>query len=669
MEKLISILLWCLVLLSAAAFPQSLPEPPRQPRPAWWREQGVVMAGGWEPLAPRLRGGGADDYEKKLDTWRYEHSEELGRRLKEMGFNLIMIPLYKGASLADERAGMEDAKRFTAILHKLGLKVGCYTFSGTILYESMLAEQPSARDWLILDHRGDPTVYTGRYYRRWVNRTHPGVRALMREVVRYAVQEARVDLVHFDNYMVAPAYEPYSVKQFREFLKQKYTPEQRVRRYGFSVVDYVEPPPPPRDQESEQLEADPLYQDFLDYRCQAQADTYRELAEYARTLNPEVLLECNPHGYYGHLNQNVIKIGSVDHTRMLQYGSAFWDEGHASRLENDVMITRFRSAKLGRWYGNMVFQYTPDRVSMAESMAGNLQCLGNPAWYEGRDIVPTPSMRPARIDDATLSYVKFFRGHQELFRDADEIAEVGVLHTYENSAYGPPEARSRSAAFEQALYQGKIPFTLVPSRFPGDLGRFRVLVMADLALVSDPLLGAVREFVRRGGGLVLTGLAAKFDEQRHRRERPGLEDLFAGRFGEKTIYAKLGAGRAVYVPYVQLPPEYMLGMQPVNRRQLLAAVRWAAGGPFAVDVQAPESVTMNLYRQPSGRRLLHLVNYDDAHPVAGIDVVLRPATARGLVTMLSPDLKKNVPLAATRNGGALRFRVPKLDVYALLAIE
>jgi hypothetical protein len=78
------ILILCLVLLSAVAFPQSLAEPPRQPRPAWWREQGVVMAGGWEPLAPRLRGGGADDYEKKLDTWRYEHSEELGRRLKEM---------------------------------------------------------------------------------------------------------------------------------------------------------------------------------------------------------------------------------------------------------------------------------------------------------------------------------------------------------------------------------------------------------------------------------------------------------------------------------------------------------------------------------------------------------------------------------------------------------
>jgi hypothetical protein len=661
------ILIICLLLLSGVALPQTLSEPPRQVRPAWWREQGVAIAGGWEPLAPRLRGGGADNYEKKLDLWRYEHSEELGRRLKEMGFNLIMIPLYKGASLADERAGMEDAKRFTAILHKLGLKVGCYTFSGTILYESMYAERPSARDWLILDPRGNPATYNGRYYRRWVDRSHPGVRALMRELVRYAVQEARVDLVHFDNYMVAPGYEPYSVEQFRQFLKKKYTPEQRAQRFGFPGVDYIEPPPP--GPEPEKLDADPLVQDFVDYRCQAQADTYRELADYARSLNPEVLVECNPHGYYGALGRDLNRIGAVDHTRMLPYGSAFWDEGHASRLENDVMITRFRSAKLGRWYGNMVFQYTPDRVSMAESMAGNLQCLGNPVWYEGREIVPTPSMRPASVDSATLNYVKFFRGHQELFRDAEEIADVGVLHTYANSAFGPPETLSRAAAFEQALYQGKIPFTLVPDRYPGNLGRFRVLAMPDLALVSDRLLDAVREFVRKGGGLVLTGDVARFDEQRHRRERPGLEDLFAARFGAKILYAKPGAGRAVYVPYVQLPPEYMLGMQPVNRRQLLDAVRWAAGAPLAVDVRAPESVTMNLYRQPSGRRLLHLVNYDDAHPVAGIDIVLRPATGRGAVTMFSPDLKTSLPIAATREGGALRFRIPKLDIYTLLAVE
>ena len=103
----------------------------------------------------------------------------------------------------------------------------------------MLAENPGARDWLLKDQNGNYTFYNGRYYRRWANRSHPGLRAHLREVVRYAVQEARVDLVHMDNYMFGPGYEAYSVDQFRQFLKKKYSPMELVRRLGFSVTDFI----------------------------------------------------------------------------------------------------------------------------------------------------------------------------------------------------------------------------------------------------------------------------------------------------------------------------------------------------------------------------------------------------------------------------------------------
>jgi len=46
---------------------------------------------------------------------------------------------------------MEDAKSFAEICDWLGLRVGCYTSSGTILYETMLAEYPDAMDWVTHD--------------------------------------------------------------------------------------------------------------------------------------------------------------------------------------------------------------------------------------------------------------------------------------------------------------------------------------------------------------------------------------------------------------------------------------------------------------------------------------------------------------------------------------
>ena len=128
------------------------------------------------------------------------------QNLKEFGFNFVMIPIYKRFGLETERATMEEVKRFTEVCHRLGVRVGVYAFSGTIGCESVVAENPGAREWLVWDREGKSIPYGAQYYRRWVNRSHPEVRAHLKEVVRYAVQEAMVDLIHLDNYHVAPGH-------------------------------------------------------------------------------------------------------------------------------------------------------------------------------------------------------------------------------------------------------------------------------------------------------------------------------------------------------------------------------------------------------------------------------------------------------------------------------
>jgi hypothetical protein len=657
---------------------KSFPEPLRQKRPAWWREQGLVMAGvNWESLLPRLRFGSAGqpqafmDYDEKMAIWRREHSEEVAQRLKDMGFNFLMIPLYKGGGLKAERTSMEDAKRFTEICHRLGLRVGCYTSSGTILYESLLAEIPEAKDWFILDQNGKYATYEygPLYFRRWANRSHPGYRKLMRELVRFAVEEAKVDLIHLDNYLYGPGYEPYSVRQFREYLKSKYSPEERTRRFGFAEVECIEPPPAPLH--ADDFNGDPLYRDFVDYRCEVLADTYRELAEYARSLNPEIVMECNTAGYVGELNRS-LDIGTVDHTRLLQWGGAFWDEGYPTRLENGIVPSKFRSMMLGRQYGNMVFLYTSDRVAMAESMAFNLQSAGCAAWVNGDDIIPYLSKYDAKqFDPQVLALIRFFRREQQYYRDAELIADVGVLSTYANTAYGPCITRKRWAALTQALYQGKVPFILVPDRCPGDLSRFQVLVLADLAVVSDELVDVVRRYVQQGGGLVMTGQAAEFDEQNHRRKQPGLADLFPEPLADKVLHAKPGKGRAIYIPRVVIPEKFQMWMLPENRAELLEAVRWATNGPLQVEVKAPETVAMSLFAQPGGRHLLHLVNYDQDHPVRDIDVTVQlPSENRiASIRMVSPASDETRTLAVAQTGRAVHFTVPRLEVYGLLVIE
>lgn len=630
----------------------------------------------WESLLIRVRGGNPNfpqafvSYEENIAIWQHEHSRKIAVRLKEMGFNFVMIPLYKGGGLKAERNSMEDAKQFTAICHDLGLRVGCYTFSGTVLYESMLAETPEAHDWFILDRDGKYSTYEPWYFRRWVNRSHPGFQAFLRQVVRFAVEEAKMDLLHFDNYFIGPGYEEYSVQQFRHYLSQKYTPAERTRRFGFTEVSHIQPPPAPP--QVDVYNGDPLYQDFIDYRCEALSNTYRDLADYARSLNPEIVVECNPGEYIGELNTS-LGIGSVDHNRLIGWGNAYWDEDQPATLKDGVMTSHFRSQIIGRQFNNMVFNYTGDRVAIAESMANNLQCLGCAAWVTGEEIMPSTILYDSEakeFDPAVLASIRFFHDYQHYYRDADPLSDVVVLNTFSNTAYGPAVTRQKWTAFTQTLYQGKIPFTLMSDRLPGDLSRVRVVVLADLALISDDLLAAVRSYVQQGGGLVMTGQAARCDEHGYPRKVPGLAELFTEPLKDRVVQAKPGRGRAIYVPHITTPDKFRVGMLPQNHAQLLEAVNWAANGPLQITVRAPEAVTMNLYSHPSGRRMLHLVNYDKKRPVQEIEVTLRLPSEKQVSSarLLSPDFDGKT-IATEQVGATVRLSVPLLQTYALLVIE
>ena len=105
-------------------------------RPRWMDEPGIVMAGNWEEPSFRARRMGQTNFmlpPERLAAYRREHSPEMIARLKELGINFLMVHGYKGAGMATEAAGMEEARQFAALAHKAGLRVGTY-IGGTMLY-------------------------------------------------------------------------------------------------------------------------------------------------------------------------------------------------------------------------------------------------------------------------------------------------------------------------------------------------------------------------------------------------------------------------------------------------------------------------------------------------------------------------------------------------------
>jgi glycosyl hydrolase family 42 (putative beta-galactosidase) len=660
--------------------PASLPR-------AKWIENGIIDAGGsHEPYSFVVRRGG-----HRLDAYqRYQNaqSEEVIRRLKDNGVEVFHTHFYKGAGMVHEKAEMEDAKRVAEIAHRYGLKVDSYLQWNTMLYETFFAEEPRAKDWVQRDADGRPILL--RYGHQQSFRYRPCFSnqeylEYLKKLVRYAVEEVKTDFIHFDNYDLSPEPDschcPHCVRGFRDSLCRKYTPERRKERFGFDNVDYVNPPRwnRPNPPEKMQIIYDPGIQEWIDYRCHSMAEALRQMAEYAKSMNPEVVIEVNPHGITG---GNRAWEAGLDHARFLNYTEVFWtEEGNKPAYRSDGRLTStIRSYKLARAFRNVLFNYiSGDAASMAEGLSFN-QTIG----FVGSDPIP-PEM---------LKYIAFYRRHRDLYVGAQDSGTVALLRSYPSITYNQPRVQLGTILMEQALIQARIPFDLVFDQHLKDLSKYRVLILPETECLSDEQLAQVRRFVENGGGLIATGQAGMYDEWRRVRVKPGLEgliDVRAEAVGyqesvEQTEISGAGTrkevakGRVVYFPAVQYDgpvPEHAdyfeIGSRfwklPKNWMEITESVRWAARNEIPATITGPLYLVANVVDQPEKRRrMIHLVNYNSGKvpEIAGVRVTCRlpDGAVPKEVTLYSPDLNapRTLPPANT-------IAVPPVKVYSVVAVS
>jgi hypothetical protein len=378
--------------------------------------------------------------------------------------------------------------------------------------------------------------------------------------------------------------------------------------------------------------------------------------------------------------------------------------------------------------------YPHERYSVAEARHKAFEGLANGVFP---NFWSTPAMKPVfsvlrrqaeYYDFGRTKPVKFL-GLVRDFRPspAQQTAPLAAGVTYSRDRFMAPYVGAYSA-----LMRSGLPLvSLHRSGFERQLSGFRVLMLANTALLSRPQLEAVREFVRRGGGLVCTHETSLYDEEGTRRADFGLADVLgvhyrgmlrsadrsvqiaspqhpvvAGLRGsvlhhdepltvvraesaevlaylrdEKAPSAELpailvhqfGQGRVVYLP------GRWCAMQCQNldsriERLFAAAVRWAAQEPPPVETRAAATVGVTLFEQPQ-RRILHLLNYrrdsqyrSDA--VQAIDnVAVAMAVPAGSQVRRIHRLWEPAELPFRQKGDRATFNLGKFGEYEAVAVE
>jgi hypothetical protein len=674
---------------------------PNAERLSWLRE-GIVAAAYWEPLEFYVRRGDApQDVTKR---WNEDFNEATVKRYKELGVNLLVMPLHKGMGLKAEAGSIDATRMLTEIAHRYGIKVAGYVGS-TMFYETFYLEEPDGPGWEQVDARGRPMYYNygDQTFRHAACRNNPGYRAFIHNVVRVGIDDIHLDMFHFDQLQWWP--EPWSChckycqEGFRTYLRKKYTDDQLKARFGFVNLHGIRVPDfnldsPPVSSPSELK--DPLRQEWARFRCASLAEWWEETHEYIRKLNPQVALLGNPTMTPAN---NCGFICGVDVQQLLPHSEFIWtEEENQPRWTSDGrLVSMIRSYKSVRCMGKSLFitqglekvrgEHTgvrmegPPSLRLAEAIAYNYLNMGVlvGGWEFGSN----------RLTPQTQRYVEFFRSHNKDLVDTTPITDVAILRSFASIQFNPGASNVSTMLFEQTLIQCKFPFGIIFDAHMNDLSKYKVLVLANQDALSDDQIDQVRRFVEAGGGLVATEHTSMQTEWRKQRNGFGLADVLGidvppdDQMSIHPIKREFGKGRVVYIPRIEpelTPPPAMMSHSftnqywklPKNYEDLTDALRWVARQEFSVHVEAPLWVTIELAEQRSTNTwLLHVLNFREDQPLADIPVQIRTPVGMRLreAVLESPDgLEKQTLRASTRTGVA-SFLIPKLDVYDLVLMQ
>ncbi|MFS0724758.1 alpha-amylase family protein [Paenibacillus sp. 1P07SE] len=125
--------------------------------------------------------------------------------------------------------------------------------------------------------------------------------------------------------------------------------------------------------------------------------------------------------------------------------------------------------------------------------------------------------------------MQWHEANEAYLYNREPAASIGLVWSEDNTDfYGRQDAKERVAlpwrGFVRAMIRARIPFVPVHAdHIERDAGSLQVLILPDLAAMSDSQCEAVRRFAMQGGSLVFTGATATRDEWGEIREVSPLE--------------------------------------------------------------------------------------------------------------------------------------------------
>ena len=609
--------------------------------------------------------GGIDGNAKWVKPWLDWWDAEAPALMEELGFNWLHGRFYKGMGWEEEKKDFPNVRKFVRNCHAHGVHALAYVQFSTLYPEPMKREVPGLEDWAQVGPTGERNTYYGQYFRWMPCVTCDDWVAYVKRMCTIALAEGGFDGVMFDNVFSFACYCPRCERAFRDYVQA--IPD-KAARFGFDDLSHVvQPRGVPRSGEVR----DPVQQAWYRWRTERMARVLGELRAHIKSVKPDAVVSGNPHPYR-YAPDELARERGLD---MYAMDRAFdliimQSDNFPEVTKEGMVINRVRDLKMAQARGKVLVALCDSDAKVTEARERNyLLPLMEDAMFGGvptdRTIV-SPRRVPGFVDRGVVA------------RRRPQLAKFNALLADRRAAFaapthGPvklfvpssalmfsPAAHLALAAAEEILLRNRVPWNYAVSRAdeafraPADC---EVLVLPGTSCLSDAEIGGVLAYARKGGRLVVTGEAGRYDEWNAERftsplmdELKAHPDLYPGAVLRAAPDA-LPSARLGWVSRVAAPADGGAALAAD-----LARTGWRA--PVQV-VGAPPHVFAEYKRTAKGYAV-HLLNYDPSVPVSGARLVA-PGAARATFTEPFGAEPGARPVA----DGAL----PDFSQYALVEVE
>ncbi|MGC9003929.1 MAG: beta-galactosidase trimerization domain-containing protein [bacterium] len=242
---------------------------------------------------------------------------------------------------------------------------------------------------------------------------------------------------------------------------------------------------------------------------------------------------------------------------------------------------------------------------------------------------------------AVKDYIKWEENHPYLFYNSTPMANIAILFSRNTrDLYVKNSLFLREwEGWCSALLENSIPFRVITDDDINleRLSRYQLLILPDIACLSDKQVSVIKEFVRKGGKLVATGETSLYDETGERREDFALREIFGlshkaidqlkngfaivnGINVPSGVLHDFGKGKVLYIsntPGVlaqssfKLEGKTMICLEeasPTNLELIKQIALWGTKGKPSLIVRNRKGVIAIPHILPNGEVIIHILN-------------------------------------------------------------